>query len=105
MPYHPDGGDSPKGCQRDMSRAARVGEKRIAKLRREELVDGAAPYAPAPIEAPRAEQREAPWAEPRLTIEPRREVVRRARDHADEVLDLLGFQQAMCAAMPLTKQR
>ena len=89
---------SPQGRVRDRERA----EKREAKRPRGDLFEGTAPHFAAPSEPPRGEQFDAGSPEPPLTIEQRRLAVRRARAHADEVLDLLGSQGV---PMPLTKQR
>ncbi len=88
----------PQGRARDRERA----EKREAKRPRGDLIEGTAPHFAAPSEPPRGEQFDAGPPEPPSTIEQRRLAVRRARAHADEVLDLLGSQGV---PMPLTKQR
>ena len=81
--------------QRDIERAARAEEKRAAKRQRGELLQGAAPIVAEPVE-------EVPRAAPPLTIEERREAVRRVRAHADEVVSIL---EGRGVPMPLLKQR
>ena len=80
--------------QRDSERAARAEEKRAAKRQRGELLQGAAPIVAEPVEVPRAA--------PPLTIDERREAVRRVRAHADEVVSIL---EGRGVPMPLLKQR
>jgi len=81
--------------QRDVERAARAEERKAAKRQRGEPLQGAAPIVAEPVE-------EVPRAAPPLTIEERREAVRRVRAHADEVVSIL---EGRGVPMPLLKQR
>ena len=73
-------------------------EKKEAKRRKgappEVSLEGAAPIVAEPVEVPRAA--------PPLTIDERREAVRRVRAHADEVVSIL---EGRGVPMPLLKQR
>ena len=80
--------------QRDIDRAARAEENREAKRRRGELLEGAAPTVAQPVEVPRAWP---PWG-----FEQRREAVWRARERAEDALDILCRRGV---PMPLTKRR
>jgi len=80
--------------QRDIDRAARAEENREAKRRRGELLEGAAPNVAQPVEVPRAWP---PWG-----FEQRREAVWRARERAEDALDILCRRGV---PMPLTKRR